>query len=55
MFVKNLFDKRGEISKSVQCNEKICGDVDNLTDRGGKVYTTITRPRMIGLRLGRTF
>ena len=55
LFVKNLFDKRCEISKSVQCNEKICGDVNNLTDRGGKIYTTITRPRTIGIRLGRTF
>ena len=55
LFVKNLFDKRGEISKSVQCNEQICGDIDGVTDRGGKVYTTITRPRTIGIRLGRTF
>ena len=55
LFVKNLFDKRGEISKSVQCNELICGDADNGTDRGGKVYTTITRPHTIGVRLGRTF
>ena len=55
LFVKNLFDKRGEISKSVQCNEQICGDVGGDTDRGGKIYTTVTRPRTIGLRLGRTF
>ena len=55
LFVKNLFDKRGEISKSVQCNELVCGDVDGLTDRGAKVYTTVTRPRTIGMRLGRTF
>ena len=48
-------DKRGEISKSVQCNESICGDAGNDTDRGGKIYTTITRPRTIGVRLGRTF
>ena len=55
LFVKNLFDKRGEISKSVQCNESVCGDAGNDTDRGGKIYTTITRPRTIGVRLGRTF
>jgi hypothetical protein len=53
--VKNLFDKRGEISKSIQCNEQVCGDPGGDTDRGGKIYTTITRPRMIGLRLGTTF
>ena len=55
LFVKNLFDKRGEISKSVQCNERVCGDIGNDTARGGKVYTTVTRPRTLGIRLGRTF
>jgi iron complex outermembrane receptor protein len=55
LFVKNLFDVRGQISKGIQCNEFICGDVFGATDIGGKVYTTVTRPRTIGLRIGRKF
>jgi outer membrane receptor protein involved in Fe transport len=55
LFVKNLFDVRGQISKSLQCNELVCGDPFGATAIGGKVYTTVTRPRTIGLRVGRKF
>ena len=55
LYVKNLFDVRGQISKSIQCNEFVCGDPFNLTAIGGKVYTTVTRPRTVGLRVGRKF
>ncbi|MES2905084.1 MAG: TonB-dependent receptor [Pseudomonadota bacterium] len=55
LFAKNLFDVRGQVSKGIQCPELVCGDVDNQTASGGKVYTTVTRPRTIGLRVGRKF
>jgi outer membrane receptor protein involved in Fe transport len=55
LYAKNLFDKRGEISKSIQCTESVCGDPDGVTDIGGKIYTTVTRPRTIGLKIGRKF
>jgi len=55
LYVKNIFDVRGEITKGIQCLETVCGDPDGLTANGGKIYTTITRPRMIGLRVGRKF
>ncbi len=55
LYVKNLFDVRGEVSKSIQCLETTCGDPDGVTDRGGIIYTGITRPRLIGLRVGRKF
>ena len=55
LFVKNLFDVRGQESKSIQCVESTCGDPDGLTARGGIIYTGITRPRLIGLRVGRKF
>jgi len=55
LFVKNLFDVRGQISKGIQCNEFVCGDPMGYTSIGGKVYTTVTRPRTIGLRVGRKF
>ena len=54
-YVKNLFDVRGQISKGIQCNEFICGDPMGYTGAGGKVYTTVTRPRTMGLRVGRKF
>ena len=55
LYVRNIFDRRGIESKSIQCTETTCGDPDGLTDIGGKVYSTVIRPRTIGLRIGRTF
>jgi len=54
-FVRNLFDKRGVESKSIQCTETTCGDPDGATAIGGKIYSTVIRPRTLGLRVGRTF
>jgi outer membrane receptor protein involved in Fe transport len=54
-YVKNLFDVRGQLSKAIQCLETTCGDPDGVTDRGGIIYTGVTRPRLIGLRVGRKF
>jgi outer membrane receptor protein involved in Fe transport len=54
-FVKNLFDVRGQISKGIQCNEFVCGDPLGETAIGPKVYTTVERPRTVGLRIGRKF
>jgi len=47
--------ERGQISKSIQCTESVCGDPGGDTEIGGKIYTTVIRPRTIGLRIGRTF
>jgi outer membrane receptor protein involved in Fe transport len=55
LFMRNIFDKRGIESKAIQCPETTCGDPDGLTAIGGKVYSTVIRPRTIGLRIGRTF
>jgi outer membrane receptor protein involved in Fe transport len=55
LFVKNLFDARGQISKGIQCNEFVCGDPFGASVIGPKIYTTVTRPRTIGLRVGRKF
>jgi iron complex outermembrane recepter protein len=55
LYVKNLFDARGQISKGIQCVETVCGDPLGQTDIGGKVYTVVTRPRTMGLRVGYKF
>ena len=55
LFVKNVFDARGQLSKSIQCNEATCGDPDGGTAIGGKIYTVVSRPRTIGLRVGYKF
>jgi len=55
LYVKNLFDVRGQLSKGIQCREEICGDPFDTTAFGGKVYTVVSRPRTIGLRIGRKF
>jgi iron complex outermembrane receptor protein len=55
LFVKNLFDVRGQLSKGIQCREEVCGDPFGDTAMGGKIYTVVSRPRLIGLRVGRKF
>ena len=55
LYMKNIFDVRGQITKGIQCVETVCGDPDGLTPGGGKIYTAVTRPRTIGLRIGRKF
>ena len=55
LFMKNVFDTRGQIAKSIQCNELICGDAGRRTAIGPKIYTTVTTPRMLGIRVGRKF
>ena len=55
LFVKNLFDVRGQLSKGIQCREEVCGDQNGETAIGGKIYTVVSRPRTIGLRVGRKF
>jgi len=55
LYAKNIFDKRGQISKGIQCTESVCGDPGGDAEIGGKIYTTVIRPRTIGLRIGRTF
>ena len=55
LFVKNLFDVRGQLSKGIQCREEICGDQFGDTANGGKIYTVISKPRTVGMRIGRKF
>jgi iron complex outermembrane recepter protein len=55
LFVKNLFDTRGELAKNIQCNEFVCGNPLGEADMVGKVYTVVTRPRTVGLQIGRKF
>ncbi len=35
LYVKNLFDVRGQLSKSIQCVETVCGDPAGVTAIGG--------------------
>ncbi len=55
LYVKNLFDVRGQLSKGIPCREEVCGDQLGDTLSGGKIYTVVSRPRTIGLRVGRKF
>jgi len=55
LFVKNLFDVNGELGRTIQCAEVVCGDPLGVTQIGGKFYTFVTRPRMIGVRVGTKF
>ena len=55
LYVKNLFDKRAQMSSGIQCIESVCGDPDGLTAIGPKIYRVVARPRLIGLKVGRKF
>jgi outer membrane receptor protein involved in Fe transport len=55
IFARNLFDSRGVTGRSIQCNELICGDALGQTAIGPKIYSFVTTPRTIGLRIGRRF
>jgi len=55
LFVKNLFDVNGRLGNGIQCNEQICGDPFGQTAIGPKIYTYVTRPRTVGLRVGTKF
>ena len=55
LYVRNLFDKRGFLSNSIQCPETVCGDPLGQTDIGGKIYNSVVQPRTIGLKVGTKF
>ena len=55
LYAKNLFDVRGQTTKGIQCVEAVCGDPFGGTAIGPKIYTVVTRPRTIGIRVGRKF
>ena len=55
LFVKNLFDARGQSRRASSAARPVCGDPGGVTAIGGKIYTTVTRPRTVGLRVGRKF
>jgi len=55
IFARNIFDSRVETGRFIQCLEVTCGDPDGLTTRGGITYTTLGRPRTLGIRVGRRF
>jgi len=58
LFATNLFDSNGALSRGLQCGETICGDrVGGVsqTDSRGVFYTSVIRPRLIGIKFGVNF
>jgi outer membrane receptor protein involved in Fe transport len=57
LFLKNLFDVNGDVGNGIQCVETVCGtDLVPLGfNIGPKIYTFVTQPRTIGLRVGTKF
>ncbi len=54
-YVRNMLDKRGIMGNSIQCLESVCGDPNNLTAIGGKIYYYVIQPRTFGLKFGTKF
>ena len=55
LFARNLFDESGALGRFVACNESVCGDPGGVTAIGPKIYTVVSRPRTIGVRVGTRF
>jgi outer membrane receptor protein involved in Fe transport len=56
LFVRNLFDANGALSRGIQCVETVCGtDLRPDFNLGPKIYTYVTQPRTIGLKVGTKF
>jgi len=55
IFARNLFDRNGAVGKTIQCLETTCGDPDGVTVIGPKIYTYVTQPRTIGVKIGTKF
>ncbi|HEX8256069.1 MAG TPA: TonB-dependent receptor [Allosphingosinicella sp.] len=55
VFVRNLFDELGQTARGIQCLETVCGDPGGDTLIGPKIYTYVTQPRTIGLKIGTKF
>ncbi|HEV2748750.1 MAG TPA: TonB-dependent receptor, partial [Allosphingosinicella sp.] len=55
LFVKNLFDELGQVTRGVNCLETVCGDPEGQTRIGPKIYTWVSQPRTIGLKIGTKF
>jgi len=55
LFATNLFDSNGRFSTSVQCQETVCGDPDDLTGTGGVFYDYVIKPRTVGIKVGFDF
>ena len=45
-YVKNVFDKRGDITRFTECIEQVCG---------AETYRVVTQPRTFGIRFGQKF
>ncbi len=61
-FVKNVFDKRGQLSRFFQCREDICGNAVSPTVypvppeyANGQVYFLSNQPRTYGIRFSQEF
>ena len=55
IFARNLFDERGALGSGIQCNEAVCGDPFGQTAIGPKIYTFVSQPRTLGVRVGVRF
>ena len=45
-YIKNVFDKRGDIQRLAECIESVCG---------AETYRVVTQPRTFGIRFGQKF
>ncbi len=56
VYVNNVFDKRGQLYKFVECDTSICGAHDVVPQYpNGQIYTVPTLPRTIGIRFRQDF
>ncbi|KLD64955.1 TonB-dependent receptor [Dyella japonica] len=56
IYINNMFDKRGQLYRYTECAEAVCAAHDVVPAYpNGQVYTVMTPPRTIGIRLSQEF
>lgn len=56
IYINNMFDKRGQLYRYTECAEAVCAAHDVVAAYpNGQVYTVMTPPRTIGIRLSQEF
>lgn len=53
VYMRNVTDTRGELSRAARCNINYCGP--SSADPVGQIYRIYNQPRTLGIRVGRQF
>ncbi|MBA3810493.1 MAG: TonB-dependent receptor [Caulobacteraceae bacterium] len=53
VYIRNITDERGQLSRAAECNINVCGP--SAADPVGEIYAVYIQPLTIGIRFGQSF